>query len=89
MALGGILWAPSLSRMPTTVCVPALKPLTYRGRSYVRGEVVEMQPIDAAVFGLRGDVGLDGQTPEPPEPPRRRRRARASYRTRDMVADTE
>lgn len=71
--------------MPTTVTVPALKPLTYQGRSYVRGDRVEMVPIDAAVYARRGDVGLDGQAPEPPKPePSRRRR---NYRRRDMTAE--
>lgn len=70
--------------MPRKVVnVPALKPLTYQGRSYVRGERVTMAPVDAAVYGARGEVGLDGQTPEPPEPPRRRR----TYRRRDMTAE--
>lgn len=68
--------------MPQTVRVPALKPLKYQGRSYVRGDLVVMAPIDAAVYGRRGEVGLDGQVVE--KAPVRKRR---TYRRRDMTAE--
>lgn len=75
--------------MSQTVSVPALKPFVYEGRSYVRGDIVAMTPIDAAVSGARGDVALERGAmvakDQEPEPVTRRRRR--SYRRRDMVAE--
>lgn len=84
------------------VTVPALKPLTYQGRSYVRGELVTMPAIEAAARSRRGEVSLvKGKiiAPEPvqnvaamaaedsPEP--RTIRRRTPYRRRDMTVPTE
>ena len=63
------------------VVVPALKPLDYRGRSYVRGEMVEMEAVDAAVAARRDEVALDGR-----EVKVERGRRRNTYRRRDMTA---
>lgn len=78
--------------MAHLVDVPAKKALIYQGRSYVRGELVPMRPIDAAIAARRGDVSLTRHTrhrqmeveadPEP-EPALRSRR----YRRRDMVPE--
>jgi hypothetical protein len=80
--------------MARTVDVPVLKPLTYQGHSYVRGELVSMRPIEAAARARRGEVSLTRGVviprdvepePEPePETPRRRR----TYRRRDMTAES-
>lgn len=80
--------------MVRVVEVPALKPLVYQGRSYVRGEMVTVTPIDALLMARRGDVLLTARArvprdPDPelePEPPKRRRRG--LYRRRDMVAES-
>lgn len=83
--------------MPS-VTVPVLKPLTYQGRSYVRGDMVAMRPIDAAAAARAGQVDLAKgakpyqtreMTAEPPvtEPVRGRRRH--TYKRRDMQAITD
>ncbi len=41
-----------------TVLVPVLKPLTYQGRSYVRGQFVRMAATDALVRAQQGEVSL-------------------------------
>lgn len=66
------------------VTVPALKPLTYQGRSYVRGDMVAMEGVDAAAAARAGDVAIDGRHVEPVRPPVRRRR---TYRRRDLRAE--
>lgn len=75
--------------MTTTVDVPVLKPLTYQGRSYVRGEMVTMSPAWALALARQGYVTLvvgDIVEPDPPaeavSAPRRRR-----YRRRDLTAE--
>jgi hypothetical protein len=79
--------------MPTVVEVPAVKLMAYRGRTYVRGEVVAMRPIDALAASRRGEVSLTrgamiAPDPEPepapePVPVRRQRR----YTRRDLSAE--
>jgi hypothetical protein len=82
------------------VTVPVLKPLTYQGRSYVRGESVSMEAIEAAAHGRAGRVNLTLGAAAPSgayqtadmvvdvagEPKARRRRRR--YRRRDMTAES-
>jgi len=75
----------------TVVEVPAVKLMAYRGRTYVRGEVVTMRPIDALAASRRGEVSLTRgamipKDPEPaPEPAPARRRRR--YTRRDLSAE--
>ena len=78
------------------VAVPALKPLTYQGRSYVRGEMLVVEPAEALAMSRRGDVsltrGANIQTrelrAEKPVPLRAQKRApRGTYRRRDMTAE--
>jgi hypothetical protein len=65
--------------------------MAYRGRTYVRGEVVAMRPIDALAASRRGEVSLTrgvmiAKDPEPepePVPVRRQRR----YTRRDLSAE--
>ena len=77
--------------MPKTKSVLVVKPLTYQGRSYVRGERVEIAPGRAAALRRAGFITLTrgahiDPPPPPPEPePTRRRR---TYRRRDMVAES-
>ena len=81
--------------MPTleTVAVPALCAFTHKGRSFVRGELVKLPPVEALALARVGKVSLSRHyqtrdvAPEvepEPEAPRRRR-----YRRRDMTAETE
>lgn len=56
----------------SNVTVPALKPLTYQGRSYVRGELVTVTPVDAAAMARRGEVTLSKGTVIAPSPERQR-----------------
>lgn len=82
--------------MSKTVAVLVVKPLVHQGRSYVRGDRMDVSPTQALAYRRKGYVTLTrGVTIErPPEPePRRRRTVRAStvrrrqsYQTRDMVA---
>jgi hypothetical protein len=76
-----------------TVDVPALQLVTYRGQSYVQGEIVPMRPIDAVVYARRGLVSLTKRPmraavirpepePAPIQPVRRR------YRRRDLSAES-
>lgn len=87
--------------MPATVTVPALKPLEYQGRSYVRGDLVKATPVDAAVMASRGEVTLTRGVVIAPAPQREQQameadppgaapsRRRRSYRRSDMTARTE
>ena len=59
------------------VTVPVLKPLIYQGRSYVRGESVTMDAIEAAAGGRAGTVSLT----------RGAKVAAGTYQTRDLAAD--
>jgi hypothetical protein len=77
------------------VSVPAIRDFTHRdGRFFVRGEMVEVEAIEAAALARQNLVSLTKQTyttrqmtvksPEP-VPVRTKRR----YRRRDMQAETE
>lgn len=81
------------------VLVEVKKPLTYQGHSYVRGELVKMEAVDALVAGRRGDVDLTKRTlceqvarqkaiQAATRKPARRTRANR-YRTRHMVSESE
>lgn len=79
------------------VTVPALKPLTYQGRSYVRGELVTARAIDALAMSRRREVSLTKGVIIAPEPPPERRdmeaespgrRRRRNYRRADMQAQS-
>jgi len=73
--------------MPTLVAVPVLKPLTYQGRSYVRGEILECAAVEAAALARSGDVSIiPGTVVECDHP--RGRAARRRYRRRDMSAES-
>jgi hypothetical protein len=52
------------------VSVPALCAFTHEGRSYVRGEIVDVTPVDASRLARRGWVSLTKQ----------------SYQTRNLTA---
>ena len=41
-----------------TVLLPVLKPLTYQGRSYVRGQLIGVSAVDALAMARRGEVTL-------------------------------
>lgn len=76
------------------VSVPVLKPLTYQGRSYVRGEMITLEAAVAAAKARAGEVSLAkgaqiARKDLKAEPTRRRgpRTGRGTYRRRDMVAD--
>jgi hypothetical protein len=71
--------------------VTALKPLTYQGRSYVRGDRFHADPGQALAMARRREVSLtvgavvtrDVQAEDPEPVPHTRRR----YRRRDMTAE--
>lgn len=66
------------------VNVPALKAVTYHGRSYVRGEILTVPAAMALAMSRRGEVSLTrGVTIEMEKPQRKRR----TYRRRDMQAE--
>ena len=82
--------------MPTldTVSVPALCAFTHKGRSFVRGELVNLPPVEALALARSGKVSLSRhyqardvvtETELEPEPVRVKRR----YRRRDMTAEPE
>jgi hypothetical protein len=73
-----------------------LKPLQRQGRSYVRGDRIEVTPAEALALRRQGFVTLTrGVTIEKPAPPRRQPRrgatraatARNTYERKDMVAE--
>jgi hypothetical protein len=75
------------------VTVPVVKPLTYQGRQYVRGERVTCEAVQAAAFAqggyvslargvvMRRDLAAVDDVPAPAPPTRRR------YRRRDLTAE--
>lgn len=87
--------------MSKTRSVLVVKPLVYQGRSYVRGDRVDMTPTHALAHQRKGHITLTHGVNIPkvvlPEPPRRRgrprkhpeqpSRERQTYQTRDMIAD--
>jgi len=71
--------------MPT-VEVPVLKPLSYQGRTYVRGEVLTCEAVEAAVMARTGEVSIVPGTVVTQDHPRGRA-ARRRYRRRDLDAE--
>lgn len=74
--------------MSKTVSVLVVKPLVHQGRSYVRGDRVDVSPTQALALRRKHLVtltrGVVIERHPDPEPPRRRR----TYRRRDMVAES-
>lgn len=70
-----------------TKSVQVLKPLTREGRSYVRGERIEVTPRDALALRRGGFVTLTRGVQIERDPPPRRRGSRGTYRRRDMVPE--
>lgn len=81
------------------VTVPVLKPLDYEGHSYVRGDAITVEPIQAAALARKGYVTLtvgavvtrELKAEEPAPVKRKRGRPRKSdheYQRRDLVAES-
>ena len=66
------------------VSVPALCAFTHEGRSYVRGEMVDVSPVMASILARAGKVSLAKGYQTKVETPTGRR----GYRRRDMRAET-
>ena len=70
--------------------VPVIKAFTHEGRAFTVGETITVSPIEAAALHRRGVVsltrGYETKVVEPAVTPTRRRRA--TYRRRDLTAET-
>lgn len=62
----------------SVVSVPALCEFSYQGRSYVRGEMVDVSPAEALMLARKGKVSLTRH--DAPTRPN-------TYRRRDMRAE--
>jgi hypothetical protein len=81
--------------MPKRTSVVVVKPLSYQGRSYVRGDRVEMRPAEALALRRKGLITLTRgaqveRAPDPvPEPVRRRRPARRKAEDAPIADDSQ